>query len=177
MATCTVGAMAKFDALVDSIIATEGGFSNNPLDAGGATKFGITARTLGQWRKLGRNATQDEVRAMPLEEARAIYTERYILNPGFDKIEYEALRAQLVDFGVNSGQALAIQKLQTVLKVDADGVLGPKTLAALETADLRAVNNALVAERVRMIGRIVVKAKTQVVFLNGWLNRALSFLR
>ncbi len=102
---------------------------------------------------------------------------KYVKGPKFDLITDPHLMAQLVDYGVNSGPGLAIQKLQTILGVSVDGVLGEETLTALASADSKAISNQLVAERVKMIGRLVVKNKTQLQFLNGWLIRALEFIR
>jgi lysozyme family protein len=163
--------------LIYEIIEREGGFVNNPHDKGGATNFGITAATLGKWRKLGRNATVEEVRNLKKPEASDIYYHEYCLKPGFDKIPDPHLQAQLVDYGVNSGPMLAIHKLQEIVGAESDGVLGSETLSKLALKDARVVNNLLVAERVKMFCRIVIKAKSQIAFLNGWVNRALSFLR
>lgn len=163
--------------LIRDIIEREGGFVNHPNDKGGPTKWGITAATLGRWRSLGRNATIEEVRALTKQEAEDIYYVQYVKKPGFDKVPDEHLRTQLVDYGVNSGPMLAITKLQEIIGADADGILGNETLSALSLKDQRVVNNQLVAARVRMFGRIVTKAKTQIAFLDGWLARALTFLR
>src|SRR6188474_3748764 len=113
----------------DQIIAREGGFVNNPFDKGGATKYGITLKTLSWW--LGRPATLQELRDMPVSTAQAIYEARYVAGPGFDKLPKGVLQSNLVDFGVMSGPHLAITYLQEILQVTADGVLGPVTLEAL----------------------------------------------
>lgn len=155
------------EQIIEDILDVEGRFSNNPADRGGRTDFGIAERSNPEAWADGK---------VTREEAKAIYLRKYVLAPGFDKIEDQALAAQLVDFGVNSGPTLAISKLQACLGVEQDGVIGPETLAAIAGREARELNNQLVAERVKMIGRIVVKAKNQIVFLNGWLNRALSFL-
>ena len=163
--------------IIQDIIQKEGGFVNNPSDKGGATNFGITAMTLGRWRKLGRPATVEEVRSMTVQEAKDIYMTEYVVKPGFDRIPDSFLAAQMTDFGVNSGPLLVIHKLQDILGVPSDGQLGPGTLTALAGKDSRVVNNQLAVERVKMLGRIVTKTKTQVPFLSGWLTRALSFIR
>ena len=156
--------------LIDDIIKREGGSieTNNPKDKGGRTKYGISERSNPQAWADG---------TITLDEARAIYTAKYLKGPGFDRITDQKLQAQLVDFGVTSGPAIAITKLQAVLKVEQDGVLGPKTLAAIEAADPAILSNKLALERVKMIGRIVAKNPSQATFLNGWLNRAIEFIQ
>lgn len=155
--------------IIDDIIRREGFDAETAIkaDRGGRTKFGIA-------EKANPVAWADG--DVSLDEARDIYMRKYVKGPGFDQVADPMLMAQLVDFGVNSGPAIAIQKLQTILKVDVDGVLGPDTLRALALRDVREVNNLLVGERVKMIGRLCLKDRSQLAFLNGWLNRATEFL-
>jgi lysozyme family protein len=159
--------------IISDILVREGGskVTNDPSDSGGRTQYGIAERSNpGAW--FDGKVTE--------EEARAIYTTKYVVAPGFDKVPDPQLQAQLVDFGVNSGPFIATQKLQEILKVSADGKLGPMTLAALCNVAFQHpsgwVNNQLVAARVKMFGKIVVKNPSQLKFLNGWLNRALEFI-
>jgi lysozyme family protein len=154
--------------VIDEIIEREGPETNDPVDKGGRTAFGISEAT-------NPEAWADDT--VSREEARAIYEEKYIRKPGFHHIHDLKLRAQLIDFGVNSGPKLAIIKLQEILKGDPDGIIGPDTLTRLSVAETVVdINVLLVISRVKMIGRIVTKDPTQLKFLNGWLNRALSFL-
>ena len=160
--------MSNIDAIIDHIIALEGGYVDNLADKGGRTNYGIAEKSNPEAWVDGK-VTEDE--------ARAIYMKKYVIGPGFDRVGDSNLMGQLVDFGVNSGPTVAISKLQGILKVKVDGQLGPKTIDALTQHDARVVGNLLVAERVKMIGRICVANRSQIAFLNGWLNRALEFLR
>lgn len=156
--------------IIDEILIAEGGpkLTNDPADAGGRTQWGISERSNPQAWTDG-HVTE--------AEARAIYERKYVQAPGFDKIKDSKLQAQLVDFGVTSGPAIAVQKLQEILRVKVDGILGPKTLAAIEVEDPRYLSNKLAASRIQMIGRIVQKNPSQIKWLNGWINRAISFIR
>jgi lysozyme family protein len=153
--------------VIDRVIEREGGFVDDPADGGGRTDKGISERAHPEAWADGK---------VTYEEARAIYEAKYLKGPGFDRITVPYLREQLVDFGVHSGPAVAIQKLQEILKVKVDGVLGPKTLQACSLVNAMTVNNQLVASRVKLLGRIVSKHPAQLKFLNGWLSRALEFL-
>jgi lysozyme family protein len=153
--------------IIDDLLRREGGLTNDPNDAGGRTNYGIS-------EKSNPSAWADN--KVTEAEAREIYLTKYVKGPKFDQIPDTLLRAQLVDFGVNSGPSIAIQKLQHIVGVEADGIIGPKTLTALASCDVRAVNNKLAAERIKMIGRICAKNPNQLKFLGGWLNRALEFL-
>lgn len=156
--------------IIDKIIVAEGGSreTNDPTDRGGRTKYGIA-------EKANPEAWADG--NVTLDEARAIYFKKYVVQPGFDKIEDPTLQHQLVDFGVNSGPFIAVQKLQSVLGVAVDGKLGPKTLEALASKDAKTVNNQLAASRMKLLCQICVKRPSQLGFLNGWADRALSFLK
>lgn len=159
--------MGVIETIIDAVIKREGGYANNPADKGGRTMFGITERDFpGAWA--------DGV--VTYEEARDIYINKFVRFPKFDQIPDLHLMEQLIDYGVNSGPDLAIRKLQAILGVKVDGVIGPATLHALAQRDMREVGNLLVGERIKMFVRIVKKDRTQLQFLEGWVNRALEFL-
>jgi lysozyme family protein len=69
----------------------------------------------------------------------------------------------------------AVRALQNLLGVPDDGILGARTQAALASMSWRLVNNALVGARVRFLEAIVDRDATQLVFLHGWIRRAVSF--
>ena len=160
--------MATIEEIITDILQREGGLVNNPADKGGRTDKGIS-------EKYHPKAWADG--KVTEAEARAIYLKKYVLTPGFDKIKGSHLQTQLVDFGVHSGPQLAIMKLQGIIGTKQDGILGPKSLTTLGEMDPKYVNNRLMVERIRMIGRIVGKDRSQAQFLNGWLERACQFLR
>lgn len=158
---------------LDDLIDREGGFTHDPDDRGGATKYGITAATLGEWRKLGRPATVREIQALPEPEARAIYTARY-LRP-FESVPYDRLRAQCADWGVTSGPVSVIRQLQAVLGVQVDGIIGAETRGALAVLPWRLTHNALVAARCRFYSALADDDASQRRFLRGWIKRAVAY--
>jgi lysozyme family protein len=159
--------MPTIETIINDVIRREGAATNDPADNGGRTEFGIS-------EKANPEAWKDN--KVTEAEAREIYLKKYVTGPGFDKITDKLLQAQLVDYGVNSGPYLAVMKLQEILHVDVDGVLGPQTLAAIQGITPSELNNLLVSARIKMIGKIVSKNPSQLKFLNGWLNRALEFI-
>lgn len=152
---------------ISKVIKREGPETNDPVDKGGRTKYGISEATNPDLWKDGP----------PTEaQSRERYEQRYVKGPRFDQIKDSRLQAQLIDFGVNSGPMVAIKKLQEILHVPVDGILGPQTLVLANAGQSADTNNKLVAARVKMIGRIVQNNPSQLKFLSGWLNRALEFL-
>ncbi|WP_448950588.1 glycoside hydrolase family 108 protein [Labrys neptuniae] len=145
---------------------SEGGWSNHPADPGGATKYGITASTLGVARDLRRKATPDEVRALSLSEAAQILDKQYAqplryaeLPPGLDYA--------LFDFSVNSGPAQAVRILQRILVVEVDGIVGVKTLNAIRDRNLAGLIDKLQDARLRFLKGL----KTWPTFGKGWSIR------
>lgn len=137
---------AAVEVIIDGVIDREGrGFTNDPHDAGGPTRFGITAGKLGEWRKLGRAATAAEVEALQELEARAIYRAEYIEDPGFGAVLAIASRValELIDTGVNMGVGTPGPWLQRGLNalnrggrdyadLPVTGKVGPMTRAAIQ---------------------------------------------
>ncbi len=165
------------DEIIDIILKNEGGFTNNPNDHGGATNFGITAADLGSWMGRGGPATPDEVRAMSVDTARAIYTRKYISDSGFSRIENDALRLIVVDSGVLFGVTRATKWLQEVLGVATDGRFGDQTTAALSAYGAPdKLARRVLGQRFAAIAGIVKNDTSQVTFLAGWVNRAVSLL-
>ena len=159
------------DAILDEVLRREGGYVNHPADRGGPTNFGITAATLGDWRRLGHAATAHEVAALTTDEARAIYRQRYVADPGFEAVTHQPLLALLVDAAVHSGPKRAVEWLQTALGVTADGILGPRTRAALMSADPVVLYRRVLATRLRFLGRMITKDRRQAAFAAGWMAR------
>lgn len=173
------------NSVIDGILAREGGYSNRPADRGGPTKFGITQKTLSDW--YGKPASIDDVKNLSEQEAREIYRERYLIQPGFLGIENEAVREFAVDSAVQHGPAQAVKFLQAAAHVFVDGIFGPKTKDAVNRMTPRAMYQRLCAERVRFYGAIVTndpelaRAKVagwdlQAENAKGWANRIAEFI-
>ena len=126
--------MTQFDKCLELLFEDEGGFSNHPRDNGGATKYGITIGTLGNW--LGREATIEDVRALTQATAREIYHANYWRTCKCDELP-QGIDYIVFDLAVNSGVGTAGRLLQESINgckssvnpkgVVVDGVIGPVT--------------------------------------------------
>lgn len=125
-------------AVINDILAVEGGYANDPSDSGGETNYGITVATA---RAYGY---QGSMRDMPVQVARRIYSAMYWDALLLDAVEATApaIAEELADTGVNQGVKRAGEYLQRSLNVlndrgrlygdlVVDGVVGPKTVNAL----------------------------------------------
>jgi lysozyme family protein len=106
----------------------EGGYVNNPRDPGGPTKYGITLGTLSAHRR--HTCTAADVKALTLAEAAEILDAGYWRKVEGDKLP-SGVDFAMFDYAVNSGPGQAVKTAQRILDVPRDGIMGPKTLAAI----------------------------------------------
>jgi lysozyme family protein len=155
---------STYDDALRRLLQHEGGYTNHPSDPGGPTNFGITIHDYR--RTLKPDATAADVKAMQLDEARAIYRAKY-----WDALACDSLPAgvdyAVFDYGVNSGIGRAARVLQRLAGVDDDGRVGPATLAAVRARDARTLSAAICDERLAFLQRL----KTWPVFGRGWGRR------
>ena len=149
---------------LDLMFGHEGGYVNNPKDTGGATKYGITHKTLAAHRGVA-SVTTAQVKSLSIEEATEIYRRSYWVQSGGDLLPV-GIDFMAFDYGVNSGPAQAVKSLQRIVGVTADGIVGGQTVAAVKAykGDLIA---AYAAERLRFMRTL----KTWSTFGRGWQKR------
>lgn len=154
-------------------IARESGWSDDADDAGGATLCGVTLQTYKTYcARRGDAETPDkaDLRAMPYVEWHDIVKSLYWDAWKADKISSQMLACLLVDWVWASG-SWGIRKPQLLLDVKADGVVGAKTLAALEAADTAAFFAKVHAARLVFVDDIAARKPTQAKWLRGWKRR------
>ncbi len=167
--------MTSNNTIIDRLIRREGGYVDNPADHGGKTKYGVTMTALREW--LDREPEASELETLTEADAHLLYCALYVMKPHFNRIEDERLREQVIDAGVLHGRSWATRRLQEIVGVRADGIIGPITLRALNfTHKTNGLFNRFMQRRLHRIGRIVQRDPTQAVFVTGWLDRASSFL-
>ncbi len=156
---------SNYDAALARLLVHEGGYTNHPADPGGPTNFGIT---IFDYRKYVKSdATAADVRAMKLDDAKAIYRAKYWdsqrcseLPPGVDYAVF--------DYGVNSGIGRSGKVLRRVLRLpDNSSIVNDAVIAAASATDAKALVTAICDERLRFLQSL----KTWPVFGAGWGRR------
>ncbi|MBR4803731.1 MAG: peptidoglycan domain protein [Bacteroidales bacterium] len=162
----------RFNTFADFVLSWEGGFVNNPADSGGATCKGVTMATFKRWRKeQGRPApTVADLKAITDSEVKQILKAYYWDKWRADEIKSQSLANILVDYVWGAG-TYGIKYPQQLLGVDADGVVGPKTLAAVNGKDPETLFKALKARREQHFRNIAANNPSSQQFLTGWLRR------
>lgn len=163
--------MAKIEIIVPFILSWEGGFANDPDDTGGATNKGIT---IGTFREVfGKDKTVNGLKhitdAQWMEVLRKKFWDRWLAS----RIDSQAVANMLVDWTWHSGK-YGITIPQRILGVKADGIVGEKTLAAINNAEPKALFVILKDERKAYLTRQAKVSPRKRKFLNGWLNRVNS---
>lgn len=148
----------------------EGGYVNHPLDRGGATHYGVTQKTYDTWRRTTGKGLQDVALISELE-VRAIYWSDYWVPCNCDELPAD-LACAVFDMAVNSGPWNAKLTLQRALMVRADGVIGPNTIRAAKAMPDAVLR--FLKRRGAFIQELIYTRPTQVVFLEGWINRLLD---
>jgi len=175
--------MARFDAFLPILLKYEGGFVNDPIDPGGATNKGVTLATFQKCATqcLGIDPTLENLKVLTDAQAGKIYKALYWDKINGDDIALQELANIVCDFHVNAG-GYAAKLLQKVLNdlgatpplaVDED--IGAKTMAALKTADQKAIYRRYKQGRIDYYRDLVAKRPALGKFLKGWLNRIESF--
>lgn len=144
-------------------------------DRGEDTMCGVTLKTFREWRKrMGKPVPSvEDLKALQYDEWLAILKQFFWDPCKADNIKNQSIAQMLVDWRwVNGNQA--VRDAQTVLSCVADGIVGPKTLAALNAPDSLSVFNRLKNARLRAYERIVQRSPSQMRFYNGWVNRTNS---
>lgn len=166
--------MSAFEAAFARTIQFEGGFSDDPNDPGGATKYGISSRSYPDL----------DVRTITLEQAKAIYLRDFWEPASCDRLNDPEVAAKVFDLAVNCGIRKAGEILQRAInflirheaEVSEDGVIGPSTIHAAEMCNQRLLLLALRGEQY-VHYRALVQSKNTTrfeTFAGGWLRRSMA---
>lgn len=157
-----------FEQAFDRLIGHEAGYSDDPGDPGNwtggrrnagilkGTKYGIAANTY----------PDVDIKALTLEQAKAIYRRDWWDKIGADELD-SAIVFQMWDFAVNAGMGTASRLLQRVAGVPEDGIVGPRTIAAVKAIDKNDVLLRYTAARLRYYTSL----STWPSYGKGWTNR------
>ncbi|WP_033472930.1 glycoside hydrolase family 108 protein [Bordetella bronchiseptica] len=156
----------NFDVAFERLIGHEGSYVNHPSDPGGETNWGITVAV------ARANGYMAPMRNMPRNIAKEIYRGQY-----WEKVKADlmppSVAFQVFDAAVNHGVGQAAKFLQRAAGVTADGVIGPRTLAAVNGLNAAALVFLFNAEREQFYTNL----NTWPTFGKGWSRRVVANLR
>lgn len=163
--------MASYKKLKPIVLKWEGGWANDPNDAGGCTMKGVTIGTYRAY--FGKSKTCKDLRNITDSQWDSIFIQKYWNKWSGDAIKNQSIANLLVDWLWTSG-VYGIKYPQQVLGVSADGVVGPKTIAAINNYPNQKELFQKLWNRRKKHFEAIGKGKN-AKFLKGWLNRLNDF--
>ena len=150
----------NFSACWAQLLGNEGGYVDNPNDPGGATIWGVTEAV------ARANGYTGDMRLMSQATAESIAKREY-----WDVVQGDDLPApldfQVLDGAYNSGAGRAAEWLQQAVGVQADGQIGPVTLAAVGRLPVSQIICGYNGARLAFLASL----GTWPDFGRGWANR------
>jgi lysozyme family protein len=162
---------SKFQKAFDYVMYHEGGYSKDPNDSGGETKFGISKRSYPHL----------DIKNLTRDQARQIYFIDFWMKAKCEQIIDENIATKFFDLCVNMGISQAVRLVQRALRstgisVVEDGIIGPNTLAAINKADPTDLLAALKSEAAGFYRLIAQANPSQKKFIDRWLRRAYNIV-
>ena len=164
---------AKFESVIPITLEFEGGYSNNPNDKGGETKYGITKIFYDTYKNEVRDIAPN-IKSLTLDDAKKLYKahwDRY--NLGYVREKSKALLIN--DYIINSGVKGVIKRMQNNLQkrgynTTINGRMDQKTLEAINDIDLETFAKDIQTDRTNHYYSLL-KDSTQYSLIKGWLDR------
>lgn len=182
--------MASIEKALPFVFKHEGRFSNDPVDPGGATNWGISLRFLKTVGDLDHDGwpdgdinqdgkvTAEDIQLLSINDATRIYSHFFWQPNSYSKITDQTIATKIFDLAVNMGSKTANKCLQRAVRavngkvLNDDGIIGPKTLDAVNDCDPAILLSALKSEAAFVYRQIIAKNSKMNKYKNGWANRA-----
>lgn len=163
--------MADYKKLIPTVLKYEGGYAGN-IDGKICTMKGVT---LDIYRKyFGRQKTCKELKGISNAEWEYIFKEGFWDRWKADKINNQSIANLLVDWCWTSG-IYGIKYPQRILGVKDDGIVGDKTIAAVNNYPNQKELFDKLWNRRKKHFEDIAKTHNRAKFLNGWLRRLSAF--
>lgn len=154
----------NFRDCLEIVLKHEGGVSNHSKDPGGFTNLGVTQRVWEEW--VGHEVDEKAMRALTPALVAPMYEMRY-WRPSYCEKLPRGLDLLVFSMAVNAGAGRSVKLLQDAIGVVADGVIGPRTMAKINEANVETLIDKFSEARTDYYKGL----KLFPVFGRGWLNR------
>lgn len=146
-----------FDEIWGHVLRSEGGYSNNPADPGGETKFGISKRSY----------ANENIAAMTPERAQEIFKSDFYDAVGGDSLMKinPGLAAHVSDMAFNAGPKAAVKLMYDAVQLPRQSQITPELLDRLNDSE-NLIKDYSVARL-----KYYASLGNAPTFIKGWVNR------
>lgn len=184
--------MADFEKAFLLILAHEGGYVDDPDDPGGETYKGIARKMNPDWlgwhildllkKQPGfpdslLSTHEAEINKQLQYEVKSFYCSNFWMKISGDKIADQKVAESIFDFAVNAGIPVSISLSQLVAGVTADGIIGPKTIDAINRFDAGQFLSAFALAKIGRYVNICNKRPVSKKYFFGWVVRSLNHVQ
>ena len=178
--------MATFTEALPFTLKSEGGYSNALADSGGQTFAGISRNNNPNWP--GWATIDAYIQENGLHNINGLLHNDLLMQSvaNYYKVNYwdvnrlsdindQQLAAACFDTGVNMGTGRAAKFLQFSANVPTDGVIGNKTITAVNCGDPETIYNSFCTLRRAKYEAIIADDPAQEQFKASWFSRILPY--
>lgn len=175
--------LTAFDKSLAFVLRWEGGLSKDAKDRAATnagevhTAYGITQDTYTDWRLMKGDLPQP-VALIEDSEVGEVYLDLYwkkVRGDDLANIPAQKLALCVFDAAVQHGVGTASSMLQRTVRVEADGIIGRRTLEAtalrVRMASEGAVIESYLDRRRGLYASLIIRDPSQGRFKKGWANR------
>lgn len=180
--------MADFNKAFQITNKSEGGYANNKADHGGETYAGIARNFWGDWDGWKAVDEAKKMKPNPGEISRLLNNSPTVQslvksfyltnfwNPlSLSQINDQQIANNVYDCAVNSGTGYAARVLQKAAGVVADGIIGKRTLAAVNEDEPKNIYDSINAQRLDKYNKLALNPG-QGQFLKSWKSRLIPYI-
>ena len=151
-----------FDTALSRLLAHEGGYVSHTADPGGETNMGISKRSY----------PLEDIRNMTRARAAEIYRRDFWGPAGCDCVP-DSLKSLLFDAAVHHGVRTAVRMLQAIVGETQDGIIGPRTLQAVQSVPASRLASRFIGARLSLMADL----PSWPAFGRGWARRMAANLK
>lgn len=164
--------MSNFNESLQYVLKKEGGYVNDPNDNGGETYKGVARNVWPKWDGWRYVDVKDWAGADSCIES--FYRDNFWVPCKLDYIENNEIATSIFDFAVNTGVKTSVMLAQKAVGVDHDGVIGNKTISAINDADPYDFMAAFALVKIARYISICKRNPSQKKYFYGWVCRTLN---
>ncbi|MDA3883000.1 MAG: hypothetical protein PF481_06925 [Bacteroidales bacterium] len=175
--------MADYTLAYNHVLVNEGGYVNDPDDPGGETYKGVTRKYFPKWEGWTNVDLLKQKSSFPKnldgdselqEMIKSFYEGNFWDRVKGDDITDQDIATSIFDFAVNAGAKTSASLAQMVVGATADGIIGPKSIAAINGYNQELFIAKFTLAKISRYIHIVKNRSKSRKYFYGWVRRAIG---